>query len=147
MTLKFCFWFEILLWESKKGEHFYLTLMWSNRKKNSQETKIYTLFLQKNCAKIAINKYRGKMHQFLAKENPSIKSKCSRFSDSHSKTSLICIFLWPSISYADLLWCQLIKPIINMCICEIAVSLCVIVNGCFVMLFNNLLLIILLYWN
>ena len=29
-------------------------LTWSNRKKNSQETQIYTLFLQKNFAKIAI---------------------------------------------------------------------------------------------
>ena len=43
-----------LLCESKKREHFDLTLTWSNRKKNSQETQIYTLFLQKSFAKIAI---------------------------------------------------------------------------------------------
>ena len=48
-----------LLCESKKREHFYLTLAWSNHKKNSQETQIYTLFLQKSFAKISII-YTGK---------------------------------------------------------------------------------------
>ena len=38
----------------KKREHFDLTLILSNRKKNSQETQIYTFFLQKSFAKLEI---------------------------------------------------------------------------------------------
>ena len=63
-----------LLCETKKRELFDLTLTWSNRKKNSQETQIYTLFLQKSFAKIAINEInKEKTDQFWAKENSSIK--------------------------------------------------------------------------
>ena len=48
------------------------------------------MFFQKSFAKIAIKYIQEKIDQFLAKENPSFKSKCSRFFDLHSKVSKYC---------------------------------------------------------
>ena len=50
---------------------FDLTLTWSNRKKNSQETQIFTLFLPKSFLKIAILINTGENRPFLAKDNLS----------------------------------------------------------------------------
>ena len=77
----------------KKHEHFDLTLTWSNRKKNSQETQIYTLFFAEklctNSNKIKLCKNSNKIN---TGENRPIfgKGKSKRgFSDSHIKGALL----------------------------------------------------------
>ena len=73
-----------LLCESKKREHFDLTLTRSN----SNLHFVITEKLCENSNKINTGK---QIDQFSAKENPSVKSaKCSRFSDSHSKKQFLC---------------------------------------------------------
>ena len=102
------------LCESKKCEHFALILTWSNRKKNSQETQIYTLLLQKSFAKIAIikNKYREKIDQFLAKENPALNQSVHTFlirtvMQRLSSDKLFFTWLWTWLPcYLPILICQ-----------------------------------------
>ena len=78
-------WYNVLLCESKKREHLDFDIIKPQEEQSGNSVKICALlFAEKPCANSnEIN--TEKIEQFLVKENSSVKSKCSRFSDSHSK--------------------------------------------------------------